>query len=221
MHEPEHIAAARDVYDYSAEQYTTAVGTEVSPRFETALDRAVLDAFAEQVLARAPGPVIDIGCGTGRVTAYLARRGLDVRGIDIAPGMIDAARAAHPQLRFTVGSLTDLSTPDASAIGAVYWYSIIATPLAALPAAWNELDRALTADGTVLIAFQAGDNDRVERHDAYGSSTTLTLYHHRVEDVAESLHAAGFEIRADLRRQAELSHETTSQAFLFTRRRPH
>lgn len=39
------------------------------------------------------GPALDIGCGTGDLAIELARRGLDVLGIDIVEAAIDQARA--------------------------------------------------------------------------------------------------------------------------------
>jgi SAM-dependent methyltransferase len=218
MPEPDYVTAARMVYDYSARLYVDEVGTQVSARFEAPLDRAVLEAFVELVATRGPGPVLDIGCGPGRVAAYLADRGLAVRGVDISLRMVEAARAAHPALRFDVGPLTELPVSAASLLGAVYWYSIIATPLPELRNVWRELDRALAADGHVLVAFQGGENDRVERPDAYGSSIDLTLYRHSADDVVESLGAAGFDVRADIRRKAELPHEAGPQVFLLVER---
>jgi len=38
------------------------------------------------------GPVLELGCGTGRVTIPLAQNGIDVTGIDAVPGMIERAR---------------------------------------------------------------------------------------------------------------------------------
>lgn len=45
--------------------------------------------------------VLDVACGPGVVTAAAADRGAAARGIDLSPGMLERARAAHPQLEFT------------------------------------------------------------------------------------------------------------------------
>ena len=42
---------------------------------------------------RVGGPVLEIGAGTGRVTAYLARRGVDITGLEPSGRMLDKARA--------------------------------------------------------------------------------------------------------------------------------
>lgn len=48
------------------------------------------------------GPIIDIGCGTGRVMVPLAQQGYDVHGIDVEQAMLDraeAVRQSSPDLR--------------------------------------------------------------------------------------------------------------------------
>lgn len=57
----------------------------------------------------APASVLDAGCGTGRVGRELARRGLDVVGVDIDPEMLGTARAKAPAVRWELG---DLATID-------------------------------------------------------------------------------------------------------------
>jgi SAM-dependent methyltransferase len=212
--EPDHVAVSREVYDHSVQQYLEAVGTTVSPDFEAPIDLAVLAAFAQDVVSKSAGPVVDAGCGPGRVTRFLADAGLDIRGIDSSPRMIEAARSAHPHLQFDVGSLTNLDISNRSLAGVVYWYSIIATPPDDLRAVWQELDRVLTGTGRMLVAFQSGENELVERADAYGSGSTLKLYRHRVDDVVDSLNGTGFSVHVDVRRTAVFSHETTPQAIL-------
>ena len=42
---------------------------------------------------RCGGPVLDVGCGSGRVTLAVARTGLDVVGVDNSVAMLDLAYA--------------------------------------------------------------------------------------------------------------------------------
>lgn len=41
---------------------------------------------------RASGPVLDLGCGTGRLTIPLAQQGIDITGLDPVPAMLARAR---------------------------------------------------------------------------------------------------------------------------------
>lgn len=66
-------------------------------------------------LARPGASVLDAGCGTGRVAVELARRGFDVVGVDLDPGMLAGARTKAPGLPWYVA---DLAAPDlAVAVG--------------------------------------------------------------------------------------------------------
>jgi SAM-dependent methyltransferase len=57
----------------------------------------------EDVLARAVGPVIDVGCGPARHTASLVGRGVPTLGIDVAASAIALARRrGAPVLRRSV-----------------------------------------------------------------------------------------------------------------------
>jgi 2-polyprenyl-3-methyl-5-hydroxy-6-metoxy-1,4-benzoquinol methylase len=48
--------------------------------------------FLLNAFYRAGGPVLELGCGTGRVTIPAASRGVDITGIDDVPHMLDHAR---------------------------------------------------------------------------------------------------------------------------------
>ncbi|GAA2352503.1 class I SAM-dependent methyltransferase [Streptomyces violaceusniger] len=93
--------------------------------------KASIDAFADTVSGL--GPVLDVGCGPGTVTAYLAERGLDVSGADLSPRMIENPRRLHPRCRFSVASATDLDLGEASLGGVLGWWSLFNLPRDVLP----------------------------------------------------------------------------------------
>jgi trans-aconitate methyltransferase len=53
--------------------------------------------------------ILDVGCGTGHLTAQLAATGADVVGIDRSPAMIEQARRSYPQLRLEVADARDFA----------------------------------------------------------------------------------------------------------------
>ena len=64
----------------------------------------------------APGRALDLGCGAGRNTLYLAREGWEVTGIDITGLAIEKARAKAvgdaAKARFLQGEVTQLAELD-------------------------------------------------------------------------------------------------------------
>ncbi len=61
----------------------------------------------------APTTVLDAGCGTGRVARELARRGIDVVGVDVDTAMLATARTKAPELTWIEH---DLATLDLTAL---------------------------------------------------------------------------------------------------------
>lgn len=104
MQQPSDLDVVRASYDAVADNYVELGMDDLGPYPWL---RAALAAFAESV--RGLGPVLDVGCGPGTVTAHLARLGLDVSGVDLSPRMIEHARRRHPELRFAVASATALT----------------------------------------------------------------------------------------------------------------
>jgi SAM-dependent methyltransferase len=206
------VLATRAAYDTVAADYADllATGLDAKP-----LDRAMLAAFAELVLADGGAPVADLGCGPGRVTAHLHTLGVDAFGIDLSPAMVAEARRRHPGLHFEEGSLAALDLADGAVGGIVAWYSIIHTPPAHLPAVLAEFHRVLAPGGHVLLAFQAGD-ERVHLEEAYGHAVSLDAYRLLPDSVVVLLRTAGLVTGARLLREPQ-APETVPQAYLLGR----
>ena len=201
------------MYDASADRYVEFVGTELGAT-ETLVDRALLNVFVELVGTGSGTRVADLGCGPGRVAAFLARQGLDVIGVDVSPAMVDAAWFAHPEIEFEEGRLDDLPVAEGSLAGVVCWYSIIYTPPSHLGDVLTEIERVLSPTGYLLLAFQAGNGEAVHNDDAYGTGVALTSYRHGLTDVAARPAPSWTRRARSALREAEFDHETTPQAFV-------
>jgi SAM-dependent methyltransferase len=68
----------------------------------------------EELAAGADGPLLDLGCGTGRVALHLARRGHEVTGLDREPDLVAELnrRAGGLPARALVGDARDISLAE-------------------------------------------------------------------------------------------------------------
>lgn len=211
--EPVHLTETRTAYDTVAVDYARLLEDELA---RSPLDRALLGHFAELVGLEGGGPVVDLGCGPGRITGHLAALGLDVSGIDLSPGMVAEARRRFPDIDFRTGSLAALDLADSSVTGLVAWYSIIHIPPALLPEVFAELHRVIRPNGLLLLAFQAGGFS-VRHERAYGHEVTFEAHRHDPDHVTSLLVDAGFCVTVRTER-AKQDYEKTPQAFLLARR---
>ncbi|MBC6457117.1 class I SAM-dependent methyltransferase [Actinomadura sp. HBU206391] len=188
MTEASYLNTTRTDYDAVAVRYAELFA---NAHREVPLDRAILTAFAELVRVADVGPVADLGCGPGQVTAYFRDLGVTAFGIDLSPTMIALARQAYPDLRFEEGTMTDLDLADGTAGGILSWYSIIHTPPEQLPLVFAEFDRVLAPGGHILLGFFQADDDAPQPAQAFDHKASAA-YRWSLNGVAELARKAGF-----------------------------
>jgi SAM-dependent methyltransferase len=175
----------RAAYDAVASLYAELFSNALEAR---PIERALLAAFAELVQAHDAGPVADIGCGPGHVTAHMHALGPTTFGIDLSSAMLALARQAHPNLRFHQGSMTALALGDGALGGILALYSVIHTRPQQLPAVFTEFHRVLAPGGYLLLGFFAGDDPLPQEFD----HKVAPAYRWSPDELAELLRRAGF-----------------------------
>jgi SAM-dependent methyltransferase len=187
------LADTRSSYDTDASGYVEKVRGLLGGRPYL---RASLALFAE--LVHGAGPVADVGCGPGYVTGYLHDAGVDAFGIDLSPEMIAIARRDYPDLRFEVGTMTDLALADGSVAGIVAFWSVIHVPDDVMPGVLEQFRRVLQPQGLLLVGFHVGDETRHSSEGYTGRPISVDSHHRQPGTVMGWLRDAGFTIEAEL-----------------------
>ena len=151
-------------------------GEDYQRRFD-ALAATGVDVHGEATfVARfAPSTVLDAGCGTGRVALELARRGIEVVGVDADASMIGAARLRSPRATWVHG---DMAAVD---LGRLFDVVVMAgnVPLFTPPGTHAALvagcARHVAAEGVLVAGFQLDHRYRLEQYDADAEAAGLEL----------------------------------------------
>ncbi|WP_342450798.1 class I SAM-dependent methyltransferase [Plantibacter sp. CFBP 8798] len=178
---PASPVVVRTAYSGRAVEYADLLGSMASVHPS---DLQLVTSWADRIDGRA----LDAGCGPGHWTAYLASRGLDIRGVDLVPECIAYARTEHPETRFDLGSLDALDAETGSVGGVLAWYSLIHHRPDTIDASLADFARVLRPGGELLIGCFEGP--AVEAFD----HAVVTAYRWPVMELAERVRRAGFEV---------------------------
>jgi SAM-dependent methyltransferase len=187
---------------------SSSFGTAAAAYAEHRPDYA--QAAARWALEPAPGPrVLDLGAGTGKLTATLLALGAEVIAVEPDPAMLTELRRALPAVRALPGSAEAIPLPDGSVDAvlsgnALHWFDMavagpeIARVLAAggiLAGLWNVVDdRVDWVAGLALVSGSA----------AIGPRDTPTSW--RAETVGMHLPKTGVAAWFGSPEQAEFPH---------------
>lgn len=141
---PPDAAAQRPAYDAIAHLYDVDMARNM-PFDDVAL--------YERVCREAPGPVLELGCGNGRVLLELAARGLDVTGVDGSMRMLSALND-----KATARALPSppVCRMDARALGFRRGFAVVLCPYSLVTYMTGEHDAARMLDEARRVTVDGG-----------------------------------------------------------------
>ena len=176
-------------YNRVADDYAAERSDELSKKH---FDRLILKEFA--LVNKDKGPCADFGCGPGQTTKFLFDHGLtNIIGVDIASGMIAAARRLSPEIKFETGDLLNLSYTSNYFGSVLAFYAIVHFTHDQIKIAFSEVNRVMKKGGQFLFSFHVG-NETVHFDKANDIDVDIDLYFFQTEKVIALLHETGFGI---------------------------
>jgi trans-aconitate 2-methyltransferase len=154
------------------------------------------------LLAPKPGErILDLGCGTGHLTAQIAESSARVLGVDRSSDMVAAARNAYPDLTFEIADARDLPFRDefdaVFSNATLHW---IHEPVQVIHSVYN----ALRPGGRFVAEFggkgnirqlQMGFDGALVQMGAAKAGEVVPWYYPSVSGYATLLEQNGFEVR--------------------------
>ncbi len=114
-----------------------------------------------------PGPTADIGCGSGRDTAWLNYVGLPTIGYDPSEGLLAEARRLHPKVRFHRSSLPELhGIANASLANVLCETVIMHLRPALIPPSVQKLLAILQPGGNLYLSWRV--TEKADKRDEFG-----------------------------------------------------
>lgn len=155
--------------------------------------------LVETLNPRAGERILDLGCGTGHLTAQIAEAGASVVGLDSSTAMIEAARSTHPDGAFVCADARAI--PFENAFDAVFSNAVLHW-IRAQDTALKTIARALRPGGRLVAEMGGvGNIDSIVRAveaelAARGYEIGVPWYFPSVGAYATLLEANGFEVRS-------------------------
>jgi len=113
------------------------------------------ESIVELLAPQAGEQILDLGCGTGELTAIIAQSGAFVQGIDSSKSMIDTARVKYPRINFSVADARDFHLEEPlDAVFSNDLLHLIKEPAAVI----NCVEKALNPGGRFVAEFNGKGN---------------------------------------------------------------
>jgi SAM-dependent methyltransferase len=113
-----------------------------------------------------PGRTADVGCGSGRDTAWLSSNGFPAVGFEPSKGLLAEARQRHPEAHFQDAALPELEgVPDGSFVNVLCETVIMHLEAELIAPSVRKLLDITEPGGTLYLSWRVTEgNDRRDEH---------------------------------------------------------
>lgn len=106
--------------------------------------------------------ILDVGCGGGIKTNYLANQGYAASGVDFSEKMIEIAKRDYPTLQFAVLDMYNIDTYSQTVDGIFVQAALLHIEKARVLEVLGKMKNKLNPGGVIYIAVKAMRNNGIE-----------------------------------------------------------
>ncbi len=179
----------KGTYDDIAADYSERDSSVIAESWEV---KGALDAFV--ALLKPGAHVLDVGCGGGRDSRYLAEKGMRVTAIDFSESMVRNAQKINSNIEYMQMDFEHIDFPEKAFDGVWANASLHHIPKANLAHVLRSLHRILVSDGVLFLKVKHGDSEGVRENMKFGKSLKRYFAFYKPEEMISLVESAGFQI---------------------------
>ena len=192
--ERQHVLTAEEFYRARRDIFLQRARETASKHKELKFIKAILRTLPRNA------PVLDAGCGMGRLALPLLKEGFNVSGIDLSPDLIERARLIAPGYRdrFNVGNILDTKLKNNSFRVVLLMWHIITEVHDHLEVLFAEMRRILVPGGILILDFPDVTSDKTKLRYNGKSGEDYSIFLAKVPAagiLVEKLSKTGFEVK--------------------------
>ena len=148
--------------------------------------------------------VLDMGCGFGRDTAEIRRRGAACWGIDVSPHLLQEARLRYGGSQWHEADVLDLHNPPIQPVDLIWSYAfLVHVPHTTVEALLTRWAGWLKPGGRIVIGTKVGSGQKVVNN--LGQDLPRTMVYHSLADIQAILERCGGKV--------EVAHQDAATAY--------
>ena len=164
-----------------------------------------LDKFLE--LLPSPAKILDVGCGTGTDSNFVASKGHQVVGVDLSEEMLNIAKSSFPQIDFRLEDMRDIDFSKNQFDGIIASCSLIHIPKKDVPKTLRQFSKLLKPKGIIYLQLQSGPSEEVFVKEPFKPDEKLFLNIISLDEIKKLLTGAGFRTVFQLQRPPKSKEE--------------
>ncbi len=156
--------------------------------------------FAEQIMRQTDGPVLEAGCGAGRVLLHYYRQGRPIMGMDFIEIALAKIRGIESEIPLCTADTTNLPFRDSS-FSAVLAFGLYHGLESGIESALAETRRVIRSDGWLCVSLRADNlQNRIidwmaERKASEGTKRHFHKANYTRKEFVKLLEEAGFSVK--------------------------
>jgi len=148
-----------------------------------------------KLLAQQQPHVLEIGCGPGNISSYILKQRLDliIKGIDIAPNMVELAKKNNPSADYSVMDCRNINELNTKFDCIIAGFCLPFLSESDREKLISDCKNLLNTGGIIYLSFVEGMPEQ-SGYKLSSSGDRVYFYFHSLNDLSSQLKSNGFEI---------------------------